>query len=79
MKNIVDYKNVLATYNTIEELPEDVLRQAKVLGFSDFQIARFVLKDSVNMEKQLLSVRNHRKELGVLPHRLLGGIPCRRR
>ena len=67
LKNIVDYKNVLATYNTIEELPEDVLRQAKVLGFSDFQIARFVLKDSVNMEKQLLSVRNHRKELGVLP------------
>ncbi len=67
LKNIVDYKNVLATYNTIEELPEDVLRQAKVLGFSDFQIARFVLKDSVNIEKQLLSVRNHRKELGVLP------------
>ncbi|MBQ8601366.1 MAG: carbamoyl-phosphate synthase (glutamine-hydrolyzing) large subunit [Bacteroides sp.] len=67
LKNIVDYKNVLATYNTIEELPEDVLRQAKVLGFSDFQIARFVLKDNVNMEKQLLSVRNHRKELGVLP------------
>ena len=67
LKNIVDYKNVLATYNTIEELPEDVLRQAKVLGFSDFQIARFVLKNNVNMEKQLLSVRNHRKELGVLP------------
>ena len=67
LKNIVDYKNVLATYNTIEDLPEDVLRQAKVLGFSDFQIARFVLKNNVNMEKQLLSVRNHRKELGVLP------------
>ncbi len=67
LKNIVDYKNVLATYNTIEDLPEDVLRQAKALGFSDFQIARFVLKDNVNMEKQLLSVRNHRKALGVLP------------
>ena len=67
LKNIVDYKNVLATYNKIEELPEEVVRQAKVLGFSDFQIARFVLKDSSNMEKQLLAVRNHRKELGVLP------------
>lgn len=67
LKNIVDYKNVLATYNKIEDLPEEVVRQAKVLGFSDFQIARFVLKDSVNMEKQLLAVRNHRKELGVLP------------
>ena len=28
-----------------------MLRQAKVLGFSDFQIARFVLKASGNMEK----------------------------
>ena len=67
LKNIVDYKNVLATYNKIEDLPEEVLRQAKVLGFSDFQIARFVLKNSNNMEKQLLAVRSHRKELGVLP------------
>ena len=67
LKNIVDYKNVLATYNKIEDLPEEVLRQAKVLGFSDFQIARFVLKNSSNMENQLLAVRKHRKELGVLP------------
>ena len=67
LKNIVDYKNVLATYNKIEDLPEDVVRQAKVLGFSDFQIARFVLKNSNNMENQLLAVRKHRKELGVLP------------
>ena len=67
LKNIVDYKNVLATYNKIEDLPEEVVRQAKVLGFSDFQIARFVLKNSSNMENQLLAVRKHRKELGVLP------------
>ena len=67
LKNIVDYKKVLATYNKIEDLPEDVLRQAKILGFSDFQIARFVLKNSSNMENQLLAVRKHRKELGVLP------------
>ena len=67
LKNIVDYKNVLATYNKIEDLPEEVVRQAKVLGFSDFQIARFVLKNSSNIENQLLAVRKHRKELGVLP------------
>ena len=67
LKNIVDYKNVLATYDKIEDLPEEVVRQAKVLGFSDFQIARFVLKNSCNMESQLLAVRKHRKELGVLP------------
>lgn len=67
LKNIVDYKNILATYNKIEDLPEEVVRQAKILGFSDFQIARFVLKNSSNMENQLLAVRKHRKELGVLP------------
>ena len=67
LKNIVDYKAVLSQYNSIEELPEDVLRQAKVLGFSDFQIARFVIKSSENMERNNLAVRARRKELNVLP------------
>ena len=67
LKNIVDYKAVLMGYNSLEELPEEVLRQAKVLGFSDFQIARFVLKDEKNMETGNLAVRARRKELSVLP------------
>lgn len=67
LKNIVDYKQKLSIYNNIEDIPEDVLRQAKVLGFSDFQIARFVLNPQGNMEKENLSVRNRRKELGILP------------
>ena len=68
LKNIVDYKHKLETYNAIEEVPADVLRQAKILGFSDFQIARFVIKNaSGNMEKENLAVRSHRKKLGVLP------------
>ena len=46
LKNIVDYKNKLSQYNKVEDIPADVLREAKVLGFSDFQIARFVLKAS---------------------------------
>ncbi len=68
LKNIVDYKAELSRYNTIEEIPADVLRKAKVMGFSDFQIARFVLKsESGNMEKENLAVRTHRKKLGILP------------
>ena len=67
LKNIVDYKKVLCGYNTLADVPADVLRQAKVLGFSDFQIARFVLKPQGNMEKESLSVRARRKELGILP------------
>ena len=67
MKNIVDYKVLLSKYNKVEELPADVLREAKRLGFSDFQIARFVLKPEGNMEKENLQVRARRKELGILP------------
>ncbi len=68
MKNIVDYKHKLEGYNSIEEIPADVLRQAKIWGFSDFQIARFVLKKHEgNMEKENLAVRAQRKKLGILP------------
>ena len=45
----------------------DVMREAKVLGFSDFQIARFVLNPTGNMEKENLAVRAHRKSMGILP------------
>ena len=68
MKNIVDYKHKLSTYNTLEEIPAEVLREAKVLGFSDFQIGRFVLKtQDTNMEKEVLAVRAQRKKLNILP------------
>ncbi|MFR6073807.1 MAG: carbamoyl-phosphate synthase (glutamine-hydrolyzing) large subunit [Phocaeicola coprocola] len=68
LKNIVDYKIKLQSYNSLEELPAEVLKGAKVLGFSDFQIARFVLKPtSGNMEKENLAVRAYRKKLGILP------------
>ena len=69
LKNIVDYMSVLKEYDDIDSLPEDVLRQAKVLGFSDFQIARLVCKGNAtrNMEKENLAVRARRKQLGILP------------
>ena len=68
MKNIVDYKHKLSEYNTLEEIPAEVLREAKVLGFSDFQIGRFVLKtQNTNMEKEVLAVRALRKKLNILP------------
>ena len=68
LKNIVDYKHKLSTYNSLEELPAEVLRETKVMGFSDFQIARFVLKPQQgNMEKENLAVRSYRKKLGILP------------
>ena len=68
LKNIVDMKHQLQTYDGIEAVPADVLRQAKVMGFSDFQIARCVFTPGVgNMERQNLMVREYRKKLGILP------------
>ena len=67
LKNIVDYSQVLQSYKSIEELPADVLKEAKRLGFSDFQIARFVEDPDDNMEKGNLKVRTLRKKHNVLP------------
>lgn len=67
LQNIVNYKKQLATYTDVESIPATVLREAKRLGFSDFQIARFVLNPKGNMEKENLLIRERRKELGILP------------
>ena len=67
LKNIVDYKQKLSQYKEIEAIPADVLRQAKIYGFSDFQIARIVLDPKGNMEKENLNVRKYRKSLGIVP------------
>ena len=68
LKLIVDLKHELQQYNTLEELPDALLKEAKIAGFSDFQISRFVLKpQSGNMEKENAQVRRHRKSRGILP------------
>lgn len=68
LKNIVDLKHKLQEYNSLDELPDALLKDVKVAGFSDFQIARFVLKSTTgNMEKENLEVRRHRKQKGILP------------
>lgn len=67
LENIYQYTKVLEQYNKIEDVPAEVLQEAKRLGFSDFQIARYVEHPSSTMEKEVLAVRKHRKNLGVLP------------
>ena len=67
LKNIYDYSVVLSSFNSIEEVPTEVLWKAKQLGFSDFQIARFAGKNRENMHKQVLAVRALRKKANVLP------------
>ena len=67
MKNIVDFQHILEGFDSLESIPEETLRKAKEMGFSDFQIARCVLKSGENMERQVLKVRSRRKVLGILP------------
>ena len=67
LENIHNYSKVLSSYHKIEALPAEVLREAKRLGFSDFQIARFVEDPEGSLEEDLIRVRNHRKQQSVLP------------
>lgn len=69
LRNIFELKNDLEKFNSLEELPLDLLRDSKRAGFSDFQIARFVLKgDNDHMEDYLLNVRKFRKSNGIIPY-----------
>ncbi len=68
LKNIINIKNELEKQNKLEDLPDETLLQAKKAGFSDFQVARFVLKPKDNeIGKELLTVRNHRKDKKIIP------------
>ena len=68
LKNIVDLKHKLQALTSLSEIDEPLMREVKQAGFSDFQIARFVLKPGKgNMETENLTVRQYRKDLGVLP------------
>ena len=53
-------------HKQIADLPLDLLKKAKRQGFSDFQIARAIGFDG-DMEDGILYVRNHRKNVGVIP------------
>ena len=67
LENIHKYSLVLSSYNSIADLDASVLAEAKRLGFSDFQIARFVENPAGSMEKELLQVRDKRKSVGITP------------
>lgn len=69
LKHIIDIDQQLKKCTSINVLDKDLLRQAKVYGFTDFQIARAVgLEQEIhNMHKAQLVVRNLRKTYGILP------------
>ncbi|MCP9551856.1 carbamoyl-phosphate synthase (glutamine-hydrolyzing) large subunit [Prevotella copri] len=68
LKHIIDIDEAMKKCN-INTLEQDLLRIAKVYGFTDFQVARAVgLEQELgNMHKAALLVRNKRKSYGILP------------
>ena len=69
LKHIIDIDETLQRCTSVNVLDKELLRTAKVYGFTDFQIARAVglEKEMGNMHKAALVVRNLRKSYGILP------------
>ena len=68
LKAIFKIKQELLKYDNVNKVPEDLLKQAKQKGFSDFQIARFIYDSPANeIEKDILIIRQKRKDLKIVP------------
>ena len=64
--NLLTTARRLEEYSNLTDLPAELIRTAKEQGFTDFQIARAVLKSSMD-NASLLEMRNLRKSLGITP------------
>ncbi len=68
LRGIYETMQELSKYQHLDELETDFLLHCKQQGFSDFQIARYVLKSPGNLKAALLKVRILRKQLGIVPY-----------
>ena len=64
---IVDTSREIEKYDRLEDMPDELLRKAKLDGFSDFQIGRLVYKDSIDMDEASDKARDYRKSRGLVP------------
>ena len=66
--NIINTANELEACSKIQEISDELMRRAKVQGFSDFQIARAIFKEKMeDAERALLQIRQDRKYRGITP------------
>jgi carbamoyl-phosphate synthase large subunit len=69
LKNIADIHFRLSPYGKIDDLPHDLLREAKKAGFSDFQIARVLCRGKeADLTAASVRVREYRKKAGIVPY-----------
>ena len=64
-RELVDFEDELCAHDRLEDLPAERLRRAKELGYSDPQLANLYLGGI--SAKSILTVRSHRKSLGIEP------------
>lgn len=68
LRIILEIRNDLTSYDSLDTLPEELLIKAKKAGFSDFQIARFVLRsESEDINHDIDIVRAFRKARNIIP------------
>ena len=68
LMNIMNTSKELHACKGVAEVPAELLRKAKVQGFTDFQISRAVgLEEQLGTDEGLMAVRLRRKELGITP------------
>ena len=65
ISQLVDFEDVLLSYERLEDLPPEVLMEAKRLGYSDPQLANLYFGEIST--RTILAVRKHRKRVGVEP------------
>lgn len=69
LKNIHDTASRLHACGNIDKLDDELLKQAKIQGFTDFQVARAVgLEKQMDIEKACMIVRQRRKAAGIVPY-----------
>ena len=68
LQRIVSLEHKLHTFDSLETLPDELLFEAKLTGFSDFQVTRLVTKCSNDeIDDKIKLTRIHRKERGIVP------------
>ncbi|NTV17932.1 MAG: carbamoyl-phosphate synthase (glutamine-hydrolyzing) large subunit [Bacteroidales bacterium] len=65
--NIFNTSKELLLLDSKEQLSRDLLKKSKQQGFSDFQLARLIYKESVDIDDASALIRAYRKELNILP------------
>ncbi|MFW6222244.1 MAG: carbamoyl-phosphate synthase (glutamine-hydrolyzing) large subunit [Bacteroidota bacterium] len=69
LKNLMDVKIEMEKYNSLDNVPDELLVLAKKGGFSDFQIARLIINPSDDeMGEGLFKVREERKKRNIIPY-----------